>query len=502
MEQVLSSARTAPRTFGLSWPLLVALLTLFGVLLGLPPGATLSDPDVYWHLAAGRWILEHGALPDGDPFSHSMPGAAWMLQSWLTEVVFVLLHRIGGWSALVIMAASCFAITLAYLTRFLLARMEPVHALLFVGFAAGLLLTHLSVRPHVLNWPLVAIWIGAQVNASESHRAPPWWLLPVMCLWANLHGSFTLGLALCAGLALDAIVSHPTVGRWQAARRWIVFLALAVLASMLTPYGWHGIWYTVQVMQQSFAQSVIAEWQSPDFHRVQGLEIWLLLVMALGWSGRMVLPLTRTLLLLGLVHLALVSGRSISTLGLVSPFILAAPLARHWYSRAPLGGGGDAENLDRWFRALAVPARPISVALASGLTAALLAMTVPAGNPSPDPAVTPAAALQAARAAPVSGEVLNGYNFGGYLIGQGVKVFIDGRSDMYGDAFMKRYFDAILLKEPQLLQPLLDEYRVGWTMLSPGTPAIAVLDRLPGWRRVHADELAVVHMRVPQAEPR
>lgn len=502
MEQALGSAHTSPRTFGLSWPLLVALLTLFGVLFGLPAATPLGDPDLYWHLAAGRWILEHDALPDGDPFSHSMPGAAWMLQSWLTEVVFALLHRIGGWSALVIMAATCFAITLAYVTRFLLARMEPVHALLFVGFAAALLLTHLSVRPHVLTWPLLAIWVGAQVDASESRRGPPWWLLPVMCLWANLHGSFTLGLALGGGLALDAIVAHPAAGRWRAARRWIVFIALAVLASMLTPNGWQALWYTVQVMRQDFAQSVIAEWQSPDFHRIQGLEIWLLMVLAMGWTGRMLLPPTRILLLLGLVHLALVSGRSISTLGLLSPFILAAPLARQWYSRGSLGGGADAEHLDRWFRAFAAPARPISVAVATVLMAALILTIVPARNPSPGRAITPDAALQAARAAGISGEVLNNYNYGGYLISKNVKVFIDGRSDMYGDAFMKRYLEALQLKDPQLLLPLLDEHRVGWTLLAPGTPAIAVLDRLPGWRRAYADDLAVVHVRVPATAPR
>jgi len=502
METVLGSTHAAPRNFGVSWPLLVAVLTLCGVLFGFSPGAPLGDPDLYWHLATGRWIVEHGALPDGDPFSHSMPGAPWMLQSWLTEVVFALLHRVGGWSALVITAASCFALTLAYLTRFLLARMEPVHALLFVAFAAGLLLTHLSVRPHVLTWPLLAIWIGAQVEASESQRGPPWWLLPVMCLWANLHGSFTLGLALGGGLALDAIVGCAAGARRQAARRWIVFLAFAVLVSMLTPIGWQGLWYTVQVMRQSYAQSVIAEWQSPDFHRIQGLEIWLLLVLALGWSGRMRLPLTRTVLLLGLVHLALVSGRSISTLGLVSPFILAAPLARQWYSSGSIGGGADAEHLDRWFRALAAPARPLGVAVATAVTAALVATIVPARNPSPSRAITPDAALAAARAAGVSGEVLNNYNFGGYLIGQGVKVFIDGRSDMYGDAFMKRYLEALQLKDPQLLLPLLDEYRVGWTILAPGTPAIAVLDRLPDWRRVHSDDLAVVHMQKQATVPR
>src|SRR5258708_928797 len=81
----------------------------------------------------------------------------------------------------------CFAITLAGLTRFLLARMEPVHALLFVGMAAAMMLSHLLVRPHVLVWPLFALWVGVQVNASESHRSPPWWLLIVMALWANLH---------------------------------------------------------------------------------------------------------------------------------------------------------------------------------------------------------------------------------------------------------------------------------------------------------------------------
>jgi len=502
MERVLSAAQIAPRSFGLSWPLLVALFTLFGVLLGLPPASPLGDPDVYWHLAAGRWIVEHGALPNGDPFSHSMPGAPWMLQSWSTEVVFALAYRVGGWSALVVIAAACFAITLAYLTRFLLARMEPVHALLFVAFAAGLLLTHLSVRPHVLTWPLLAVWVGAQVDASESGRGPPWWLLPVICLWANLHGGFTLGLALAAGLALDAVVSHPAAGRWQAARRWLGFLALAVLASMLTPNGWRGLWYTVQVMRQGYAQSVIAEWLSPDFHRIQGLEIWLLLVLALGWSGRVRLPLMRAVLLLGLVHLALVSGRSISTLGLVSPFIFAAPLARQWYASAAVGGAADVEALDRWFRALAAPARPLAVAVALALSAVLLVTAVPARGPSPARAITPDAALAAARSAGVDGEVLNGYNFGGYLIGQGVKVFIDGRSDLYGDAFMKRYLDALQLANPELLQPLLDEYRIGWTLLAPGTPAIALLDRSPGWRRVHADDLAVVHMRAPAAAPR
>ena len=82
------------------------------------------------------------------------------------------------------------------------------------------------------------------------------------------------------------------------------------------------------------------------------------------------------------------------------------------------------------------------------------------------------------------------------MIYQGVKVFIDGRSDLYGDAFMKRYVETVTLKDGKLLPSLLDEYRIGWTVFPPEMAAVALLDRMPGWRRVHADKVAVVHMRL------
>jgi hypothetical protein len=167
IETTMGTAPSAVRTLGLSWPLLVAVFALIGVLGFIRPDALLSDADTYWHLAAGRWMLEHGAIPKGDPFSHSMPGAPWTTQSWLTELALAATYAAGGWSALVVLATTCFAITLAGLTRFLLARMEPVHALLFVGMAAAMMLSHLLVRPHVLVWPLFALWVGVQVNASE-----------------------------------------------------------------------------------------------------------------------------------------------------------------------------------------------------------------------------------------------------------------------------------------------------------------------------------------------
>ena len=90
--------------------------------------------------------------------------------------------------------------------------------------------------------------------------------------------------------------------------------------------------------------------------------------------------------------------------------------------------------------------------------------------------------------------VFNDYGFGGYLISQGVRPFIDGRTDMYGDAFTNAYFRA---EQPDVgtLDALLTRWKVAWSILPPNDPVVAVMDRRPGWRRLYADRYAVVHVR-------
>jgi hypothetical protein len=492
IENELKHPPVSVRTFGLSWPLLVGLLSFFGILFNARVGALLSDPDTYWHLAAGRWMLEHGAVPHTDPFSHSMPATPWTAHEWLSELALAGLQQAGGWAALTIATALVFAATLAYVLRFLLSRMEPVHALLLTAFAAGMLTGHLLARPHVFIWPLLAVWVGTLVDAGERGSGPPWLLLPIMTLWANLHGSFTLGLALGLALALDAVLRTAPGQLRAAAWRWIAFAGLSIAAVLITPAGWHGLWYPFQVMNMTVALDVITEWKSPNFHKPQILELWLLLILGIACSGRLRLPWLRLLLVLGLVHLALKHDRHVEVLGLVTPFLIAAPLALQW--RATQGRGADAEVLDRIFQAFAAPARSAAIAASLLVAATVAAMTLQSGRYVPPAATAPEAALQAARHAEAAGPVLNSYNFGGYLIYKQVPVFMDGRADMYGDALLKRYLAALNLHEPGALTQLLDDYHIGWTLLEPGTPALALLDRMPGWKRVHTDAVAVVHV--------
>ena len=149
-----------------SWPLIVGLAALARAL--AQPTALLNDPDTYLHIAAGRWMLTHLALPVQDPFSHSLAGAAWVPHEWLAEIILALVYGAAGWSGLVLLAAACFAASIALLTRYLLRYFEPFSALIAVTLGAALVLGHLLVRPHLLALPLLVIWSGELFAARDS----------------------------------------------------------------------------------------------------------------------------------------------------------------------------------------------------------------------------------------------------------------------------------------------------------------------------------------------
>jgi hypothetical protein len=112
-----------------------------------------------------------------------------------------------------------------------------------------------------------------------------------------------------------------------------------------------------------------------------------------------------------------------------------------------------------------------------------------------DGPVTPSSALAAAARLGLEGPVFNSEGFGGYLTFRGIPTFIDGRAELYGNAFLDGHLRAAR-GDAVTLSQLLDRYGVTWTLLQPQEGAVSHLDALPGWRRVYADAEAVIHVRV------
>jgi hypothetical protein len=481
--------------YGLSLPLIFGL-GVYALIVG-HGGAVLHDPDTYLHIAVGRWIIAHRAVPYHGIFSETMEQAPWVAHEWLGEVLLAWLFDTFGWAALVAATAFCAAASVAMLLRQLLRSLLPVHATIAAALAVILVIPHVLARPHVFTLPILVAWAAGLMGARCEDRAPAAWLAALMALWANLHGGYQFGLALTGLLAIEAALLAPG---WRTRRRaagsWAFFGALAVGAALLTPYGVTGLLLPFRLTGMSFAMGQLVEWRSPDFQSFEPLELWLAVVLfagfALGWR----LPPTRLLMLLLLLHMALQHRRHGELVGLVAPLLLAPALAPQLSALLERRSAGP---IDRTLAELAKPASLRGVAIAATVLAALSAAVLHGAATRTDVAI-PAAALAAVETAHVTGPVLNDYGFGGYLIFKGIPPFIDGRAELYGDEFIKRYVQAMLLDSDELPK-LLDRNGIAWTLIAPERPAVLLLDHLPNWRRLYADDVAVVHVRTDPAPP-
>jgi hypothetical protein len=442
----------------------------------------LLDPDTQWQITVGQWILDHRAVPETDIYSFTMRGQPWISTQWLAQVAYAKIYGLFGWSGPVVLAAAASAATFALLTRFLSRQLSESATLVFVTVALALTVPHILARPHVLALPVMVAWIGGLIAAADKPGAPSFRLLPLMVLWANLHGGFVFGLVMIAPIALDAVLNAEAHLRRSLVLRWAVFAAAAVIAGCCTPYGWNALLASQKILALGSALPLITEWRPMDFGNIRPFEVCLLGGIGLALYRGIRLPPLRILILLGLIHMALAQGRAAEILALLAPLVLAAPLARQI-------GGADAAGPAAAGLARGVLLAGVAMALVTGtLGFASVHRFAPNTTTSPVAAVTELKKLNLAR-------VFNDYDFGGYLIASGVAPFIDGRTELYGEKLFVDHNAASGLMEPENLFHLLEDYNIEATLMRTQSAATKLLDHMDGWQKVYADDVATIHVR-------
>lgn len=473
------NAATRVGRLSLSQPMLFALLSLI-ILMWTP--ALLNDPDSLWHIRAGEWMIANGAVLDSDPFSFSRAGEPWTTHEWLTEVLMAATYGVAGWSGLMTAAAAAAAACVYILGRFAAQWLNGLSLLLALMMGLSLIGPHFLVRPHLFALPLLCLWTVGVVAARNEDRAPSLWLLPVMALWANMHGSFILGICLLGPFALEALIAAAPERRRETLISWSAFSFGAVLAAIATPHGVGGLIYPIKLILMPGITG-INEWAPADFSTLSLLEITLIASIFALVRFKVGLSPIRLLLLLGFLHLTFSHQRHEMVLGVLGIVFLSEPLGTAIAERSgriPESKAADRSRLSYVLAAL------IAV-LAIGVR---LAVPAPAINAQHLPKEALAAVPQELSALPV----LNDYSVGGYLIWNGVRPFIDGRADMYGPEFLARYF-AIMDRGRSDLESALVEYDIRWTLLRKGSAPAALMDAMPGWTLLHADDRFVVHAR-------
>ena len=245
-------------------------------------------------------------------------------------------------------AAGAIAATFALLAHILERRIPSIYAAMIALAAIVLSTPHFFARPHVLAMPVMLLWAHGLMTASERRQPPSFWLLPLMTLWANLHGGFVFGLVLAGAFAIDAWWNAEPSQRKPLALRWIAFGLAALAACCVTPYGWESILASRKILDLGELLKLISEWAPADFSKPSPFEFTVLVLIAGALYRGVKLSPPRIALVLGLLHMALSHGRNLEIFALLLPIVVLTPLVATiraaagpvWQGDAGFGGGG------------------------------------------------------------------------------------------------------------------------------------------------------------------
>lgn len=404
-------------------------LLMGGVFAFVSTRDAVRDSDVFWQLATAQDLLARG-FARGDAFSWTAAGTPLATDQWLGQLLFHAAWLAGSWRGVVALRALAVGllVALVVLTALDARRERPLVAVLAALPAILLSRFVWAERPELLGFACFALFVVLLRRGRAGSSRALVAVVPLVALWANLHGSFALGVVLTAVACAE--------GWWtdRARRRVYVAVALAaLLASLATPAG-VGAW-TAPGFHFTQPPREIQEWAVVDLRSVPGLlyAVALAATLALAFVSPRA-PLAEAALLLPVVFLSLTAARQTPYLAIaVAPFIAARLPWPRLRESAPAGARAS---------------------LATGLVVALLVAGGVATAPAePDLAGFPAGALAALPEGP---GLLAQYDWGGYLIWYAPRtpVFVDGRLTLY-------------------LGAVLDDYRT-------------VLAAAPGWRDVLA----------------
>lgn len=249
--------------------LTIERLLVFSIFLSLFIAVRPYNPDVYLHLTTGRYIFEHGELPQFDIFSYTKYGEQWILHEWLYQLLIYIVNNAFGATGLQAFASILITSTLIVTKR----SCELLGSSVLVSWMTAIALflawlPFISTRPQIITYLFLSFSLHAylQYRLKGSSKAL-YTLPPIMLLWVNSHGGFLIGIILLGyAVFFDSIEKLFYERRWHLPNTLLYILALTLIASIANPNGIHQLLFPFQLMDQ-WMMNYIGEWRSPDFSR-------------------------------------------------------------------------------------------------------------------------------------------------------------------------------------------------------------------------------------------
>jgi hypothetical protein len=467
-------------------------VAILGVGLFAMAARSATDPDLWWHLRTGELIVQTHAVFHTDPYSFTRFGQPWVDHEWLSQILMFGLYRLAGWGGLI--AGFGAVIASAFMVVFLRCPGRPYIAGVITLLGAFASAPSWGVRPQMLTLLLASVLL---LILERSYERPKllWWTPALMLLWVNLHAGYALGIALMAlflvGDGLDVAFGLKDVPAPRF-RSLALAIVLCIAVVPVNPYGAALYTYPLETLRSRAMQSYIGEWLSPNFHQHRYLPALAMILATIALpaiSPRRLRP--REVLLLSVTtYAALRSVRHIPIYALVAiPLLSAMVLA--WLQKDGVGPRLASKQISM---------TPVKTVVNVLLLAAFLVFTfvrvryVIHGQATAEAKELPEAAVSFIASHRPPAPILNHYNWGGYFIWRlypEYRVYIDGRADLYGDAFMDDLATTYYLRG-DLWRRTFEKWGIRTVVLPPDAPVVTALQSLPDWKTVYSDSHAVV----------
>lgn len=466
--------------------------------------------DVWGHLAYGRWIWSHGRLPATEPLMPLAQGMPFVDSAWLAQLLGLGMFQWYGVTGLQFLYAAAITISAAVIMIAVYRATGAAWATLVSVILFGLVAhQHLQiVRPQLAGMVCFCLLFAAIVDGRW--RTAFWWSVPLLlAVWANLHGSFVLGIGLlgatCVGRAIDLgwrTRSWRTALRDANFRRWLLLTQLAAAAALLNPYGL-GIYLEVLSFAGNANLQDLIEWDPLTIRMRQGQAAAAVLVAALlvyrmtprRIRAREVLILT----CLGLA--ALWHSRMLLWWAVVAAYYVplhAAAVARRFGAARPEPSprGGRWTVVTMVMAWICFTLTPFGYTLLHGPPPTPEGVAAQFRDSVSD--LTPVGAVQYLRENPPSGQVFNTFEWGDYLLWNGppgIRVFVNSHAHLVPEEIWDDYMRVAVSGEDW--QPTFDRYGVNTVIIDhfAREPLISDIRGARGWDVAYEDNVAVVFVR-------
>jgi len=505
------------------------LIVFFFAILIVYGSREIADLDLWLHLKTGEWIVAHKAVPLNDIFSFTIGGKPWINHEWLFQVIAYSFYHLGQGDGLILMQNMVLIAT--FLVLFLIGIKNENHIYVFVVLYLTLLTLayRFTIRPDIWSLFFLALYLAVLKRFTEEHSRSIWILPVLQVIWVNMHGfSFTgplIVLILLVSETLKGLVKLPfswnksnRLDHKQMTKLLLVFV-LMILASFINPCGIRGAAYPLSVLGQVSGEGkiffqYIQELVKPitlknalDLNYFTFYKAFILLSLFTFRINHKNINLYDLLVWLCFLSFSFIAVRNVAYFGIVAAYVTFAnlELAIKNKKEFPL------KFRSKRFKNIAAyvcvaflfiyPAKGANQYI-QGATYNFNTYELKSMLWGISEQRYPDKAVRFLLDNDLPERIFNDFNSGAYLIGKAFpkrRVFIDGRTELYGPGFFKAYVAAGDGKK-RILETVLAEYHIQGFFLTNSADRLHLgllryLHQNPAWRAVYLDENAIIFLK-------